>query len=49
MHELFKDLQSKSMTVTRREEVLLWNVWSLLLVIGLLTAEWILRKWWSLS
>lgn len=49
VHELFKDLQSKSMTVTRREEVLLWNVWSLLLVIGLLTAEWILRKWWSLS
>jgi hypothetical protein len=33
----------------RREEILLWNRWALFAVIGLLTMEWVLRKYNGLS
>ena len=49
LYHLTSDIAPKIVTVTRREEVLLWNRWALFAVIGLLTAEWCLRKWWSLS
>lgn len=49
LYRLPGDLKPSSRTVTRREEVLLWNPWALFAIIGLLTAEWVLRKWWSLS
>jgi hypothetical protein len=49
LHQFTSDVKPKTVTVTRREEVLLWNRWALFAVIGLLSAEWILRKWWSLS
>ncbi|CAN5465893.1 VWA domain-containing protein [soil metagenome] len=49
VHQLAKDLKPQTVVITRREEVLLWNRWMLLAVIGLLSAEWILRKFHSLS
>ena len=33
----------------RREEILLWNRWAFFAVIGLLTMEWVLRKYNGLS
>jgi hypothetical protein len=36
-------------TLTTRREVLLWNQWAMLLLVGLLTAEWLLRKFNGLS
>jgi hypothetical protein len=33
----------------RRQEILLWNRWALFLLIGLLTVEWVLRKFNGLS
>ena len=39
----------KTIAVTVRDETVLWNVWSLLWVVGLLSLEWFLRKFSSLS
>ncbi len=39
----------KTIPVTVRDETVLWNVWSLLWVVGLLSLEWFLRKFSSLS
>ena len=49
LSELPKNVQPKSTPYTSRDEILLWNVWGLLWVLGLLTAEWFLRKFNSLS
>jgi uncharacterized membrane protein len=49
LHRLATEIESKSVTLTRREEVLLWNRWTLLAVVALLTAEWLLRKFQGLS
>lgn len=49
VHRLPDDLPRKTITQTRREEVLLWYRWAMLAVIALLAAEWVLRKFWSLS
>ncbi|MGL4424620.1 MAG: hypothetical protein ACRCZF_28460, partial [Gemmataceae bacterium] len=49
LHTLSSKLATKTVQFTRREEILLWNVWALLLVIGLLSAEWVVRKFYSLS
>ena len=42
-------IERKTVPVTVRDETVLWNVWSLLWVIGLLSLEWFLRKFSSLS
>jgi len=47
--ELPNDLRGKSVPIVRREETVLWNVWSLLAVVFLLSVEWVVRKWSSLS
>ena len=47
--ELPNDVQGKSVPIVRREETVLWNVWSLLAVVLLFSVEWIVRKWSSLS
>jgi hypothetical protein len=49
LHRLAADVPPKAAPFTRREEVLLWNHWALLAVIGLFTAEWVVRKFSSLS
>lgn len=49
LDKLPSSVQPKTAPFTRRDEVLLWNKWALLLVIGLFSAEWIIRKFNSLS
>ncbi len=49
LHQLPKDIVSVPAPFTRREESLLWNKWLMMLVIGLLTLEWFVRKFNSLS
>ena len=42
-------MKPKTTPFTHKDEVLLWNRWALLWVIGLLSAEWFLRKFNGLS
>ena len=43
------DVKAQFATTSRRDEVILWNRWALILLIGLLSAEWFLRKFNGLS
>ncbi|MCE9563634.1 MAG: hypothetical protein K8U57_16460 [Planctomycetes bacterium] len=38
------DITPKYSPLSNRSEILLWNEWAMILLIGLLTAEWFLRK-----
>jgi hypothetical protein len=49
LHTLPTAIEAKTVPVTQRQEWVLWNVWSLLWVIGLFTLEWFFRKFSSLS
>jgi uncharacterized membrane protein len=49
LHTLPQKIEPKSSPFRRREELLLWNHWLLLWIIGLFSAEWFLRKLNSLS
>ncbi|MCS7020534.1 MAG: hypothetical protein NZU63_01750 [Gemmataceae bacterium] len=49
LHKLPEAVQSQLAPVSRRQEVLLWNHWVLLLILGLLTAEWLGRRLLGLS
>jgi len=49
LHTLPADVKPKRVPYTQRDEVLLWNKWALVLLVGLFAAEWFLRKFNSLS
>lgn len=49
LHALPESVERKTVPFTQREEILLWNEWTMLWLIGLFTAEWFLRKFNSLS
>jgi hypothetical protein len=49
LYKLPTSVKAKTAPFTRRDEVLLWNKWALLLVIGLFSVEWVVRKFNSLS
>jgi uncharacterized membrane protein len=49
LHRLGANLAPKKAAVTSRQEVLLWNAPMLLLFVGLVLAEWLLRKFSNLS
>jgi hypothetical protein len=49
LHALPKAVQPQMAPFARRDEVLLWNKWMLFAVVGLLSLEWFLRKFSSLS
>lgn len=49
LHTLAGSIPPQSVPVARREERLLWDRWAFLAVLGLLTLEWVARKWNSLS
>ncbi|MGL6075083.1 MAG: hypothetical protein ACRC8S_13065 [Fimbriiglobus sp.] len=49
LHDLPETVPFVTTNVTQRQEWVLWNVWSLLWVVGLFTLEWFLRKFSSLS
>jgi uncharacterized membrane protein len=49
LHTLAASITPKSSPFAQREEILLWNKWLMLWVIGLLSAEWFLRKFNSMS
>ncbi|MFO0937691.1 MAG: hypothetical protein U0798_14390 [Gemmataceae bacterium] len=44
LNSLASSVKPQSFPITIREEILLWNQWVLLFLIGLLTFEWIFRK-----
>ena len=47
--ELPGQLAQRVVTTTHRQEILLWNWWMLVLVVMLLTIEWVARKFSNLS
>ncbi len=49
LHRMPSQIERKTVPVTVRDETVLWNVWSLVWVVGLLSLEWFLRKFSSLS
>ena len=49
LYKLPQTVKPQSAPYARREEVLLWNRWALFAIIGLLTVEWVLRKYNGLS
>ncbi|OWK46707.1 glutamine amidotransferase [Fimbriiglobus ruber] len=49
LHTMPGSIKQKLVPFTQRDEILLWNRWALFWVIGLLSAEWFLRKFNSLS
>ncbi len=46
---LSTSIKPKTVPITQREETVLWNIWSLLVVIALFSFEWFFRKFNSLS
>jgi hypothetical protein len=49
LHQLPADIKPLKAAFTRRQEVILWNPLTLLLFVGLVTAEWLVRKFSDLS
>jgi hypothetical protein len=49
LHQLPEIVKPQASAFSRREETLLWNRWALFALVGLLTLEWVLRKWNGLS
>jgi hypothetical protein len=49
LHRLAAAVQPQKTGFTRHQEVLLWNPLTLLLFVGLISAEWLLRKFSNLS
>jgi hypothetical protein len=49
LHRLASDIQPQKTEFTRRQEIVLWNPLTLLLFVGLVTAEWLVRKFSNLS
>jgi hypothetical protein len=49
LHHLTADLALRTLPFVQRQEILLWSPLALLLFVGLITAEWVLRKFSNLS
>jgi hypothetical protein len=49
LHHLAADIEPRSLPFVQRQEILLWSSLSLLVFVGLITAEWVLRKFSNLS
>jgi hypothetical protein len=49
LHRLPDDIELRKATFTRRQEVLLWGPLTMILFVGLITAEWLVRKFSNLS
>jgi uncharacterized membrane protein len=49
LHQLPASVKPQTSPFVQREEILLWNRWALFALIGLLTLEWFVRKFNSLS
>jgi hypothetical protein len=49
LHHLAADIEPRSLPFVQRQEILLWSPLTMLLFVGLITAEWLLRKFSNLS
>jgi len=49
LHRLVQDVQPRAVAFTRHQEVVLWNPLVMLLFVGLISAEWLLRKFSNLT
>jgi hypothetical protein len=49
LNRLADDVPTRTIGFTRRQEIVLWNPLALLVFVGLITAEWIVRKFANLS
>ncbi len=49
LHKLPDAVKAQNAKFSRRDEMVLWNRWALMLLIGLLSLEWFLRKFNGLS
>jgi hypothetical protein len=49
LHHLVPDVQPRAVAFTRHQEIVLWNPLVMLIFVGLITAEWLLRKFSNLT
>jgi hypothetical protein len=49
LHHLAADIEPRSLPFVQRQEILLWGPLTMLLFVGLITAEWVVRKFSNLS
>lgn len=49
LYKLPDEVKPQFAPYSRREETILWNRWAMFALLGLLTVEWVMRKWNSLS
>jgi hypothetical protein len=49
LHHLAADIEPRSLPFVQRQEILLWSPLTMLLFVGLITAEWVVRKFSNLS
>ena len=49
LHHLVQDIQPRAVAFTRHQEIVLWNPLVMLIFVGLITAEWLLRKFSNLT
>jgi hypothetical protein len=49
LHHLAADIEPRTLPFVQRQEILLWSPLTMLLFVGLITAEWVLRKFSNLS
>ncbi len=49
LHHLASDIEARTLPFVQRQEILLWGPLALLLFVGLISAEWLLRKFSNLS
>ena len=49
LHQLAGSIERRTAPFTLRQEKLLWNPLAIVLFVGLITAEWLLRKFSDLS
>jgi hypothetical protein len=49
LHGLAEQIEPRKAAFTQRQEVLLWNPLAFLVFVGLVSAEWVLRKFSNLS
>jgi hypothetical protein len=49
LHRLDKEIETRKMPFTQRQEILLWGPLAMALFVGLITMEWLVRKFSNLS
>jgi hypothetical protein len=49
LHTMANSIQTKKVSFSQRDEILLWNRWFFIALVALLTLEWFIRKFNGMS